>query len=131
MSQVNFISRWKIQLETSDIKKHVVVLLEVLEMFSKTKDEELKSFYLSLINSDICHFLSSIMSYSKRSAMYVLTKVISKLSEADEFFKNDFHRIIKGYLRVIHSIPSATEITEDVEAYHQNIFSSVTSLVKR
>ena len=129
MSKVNFLTRWKIQLDSSDKQMHIVALLEIVEMLNQISEEDSDSLYLLLINSDLSHFLSLIMSYWDRHAMDLLNKIISHLSEADEFFKNDFHRILKGYIRVINSFPPSS--TNETKLYNQNILACVINIVKR
>lgn len=128
---MNFLTRWKIQLDSYDKRMNMVALLEMVEMFNKISEEDRDALYLFLINSDICHFLSRIMSYHERHTMLLLNKIISHFSETDEFFKNDFYRILKGYIRVLNSFPPAVTSKPERQTYHHNIFTCVTTLVKR
>lgn len=125
-SKINYLTRWKIQLDSSVKKMQIVALLEIVEMLNHLKDEQKDAVYTLLINSDICHFLSENMSYRCKSSMALINKIVCHLSEVDEFFKNDFVRIFKGYLRVINSFPSDVD-----EKYHRDILTCVNIFVKR
>lgn len=131
MRAVNFLTRWKIQLDSTDSKMRLVALFEIVEMFESLTEEAADSVYSLLINSDICHFLSEIMSYREKSAMCLINKIICHLSETDEFFKIDFYRILKGYTRVMKSLPPTRSSSTEVDKYHKDIFTCVSIFVKR
>lgn len=130
MDKVNYLTRWKIQLDSSDKKMRLVALLEIVEMFKTITEEVSDSVYTLLINSDICYFLSENMSYREKSAMCLINKIICHLSESDDFFKNDFYRILKGYIRVVKSFPANINSPSD-EKYHKDIFLCVSIFVRR
>lgn len=129
MTKLDFLTRWKLQLDSNNRKMHEVALVEIVEMINKMKGEDSEKFLLLLINSDICNFLSENMSYRDQRSMLLLNKIISRLSETDRFFKNDFYRILKGFFRVLNSFPATS--SRETETYHKIIFTSITNLVKR
>lgn len=124
--KVNYLTRWKIQLDSSERKMYMVALLEIVAMINNLNEEQKDRVYSLIIKSDICHFLSEKMSYEDMNAMILTNKIVCHLSEVGKFFKNDFIRILKGYLRVINSLPANTDVK-----YRRDIFTCVSIFVKR
>lgn len=124
--KVNYLTRWKIQLDSSDRKMYTIALLEIVEMLNHLNEEQKDGVNSLIVNSDICHFLSEKMSCEDKNAMVLTNKIVCHLSEVEGFFKNDFVRILKGYLRVINSLPTNVE-----EKYRRDIFNCVSIFVKR
>lgn len=129
MDKVNYTTRWKIQLDSNDKKLQVVALAEILDFISNLSEDH-ESYFVLIINSDIIHFFGKILSYQDEIATKVINKIVCNFSETEEFFKNDFSLILKGYLRVINSIPT-TIGPKSSECYHQDIFKCVSILIKR
>lgn len=100
-------------------------------MLNALDEEGLDSACILLINSDICHFLSEILSYHEKKAVKLISKIVCQLSETDEFFRTDFYRVLKGYLRVINSMPTSSSKENDTEIYHKDIFSCVGIIVRK
>lgn len=131
MGKVNFLVQWKNQLNSKDKKAHLVALMELVELFNSVDEEIIDSVLIQLINSDIFYFLSEIMTYHDKCAMCLINKIVCHLSEVEEFFKNDFFRILKGYTRVLHSFPSKQSKSIKIEKYHQDILTCMGLFVKR
>lgn len=123
---LNFLTRWKIQLESQDRKMHTVALIEMVEMFNNLSEENFDEISILLINSDICHFLSETMSYRDKTSISLINKIICHLSETEAFFKTDFFRVVKGYSRVLNSFPDTL-----CEHYQQDIFKCIGIVFKR
>lgn len=124
--KVNYLTRWKIQLDSRDKKMYKVALLEIVAMLNNLNEEQKDGVYSLIIKSDICHFLSEKMSYGDRNATMLTNKIICHLSEVETFFKSDFVRILRGYLRVIKSLLENAD-----EKYHRDIFTCVSIFMKR
>lgn len=128
MSKINFLTRWKIQLNSTDIKLRKVALTEIVEMFNKINEESQHDVYILLIHADICHFLSEVVTYRDRNLMSLANKVVCHLSETQEFFKRDFFKIFRGYLRVITSFPM---VSDGSKKHQSDIFTCVNIFFKR
>lgn len=132
MEKLNYLTRWKIQLDSNDKNLQIVALVEILEFISMTRNlsDDYENVYVLIMNSDITHFLSNILSYQNKSATTIINKILCNFSETEEFFKNDFFIILKGYLRVINSIPS-TIGSKLSKCYHEEIMNCVSIIIKR
>lgn len=94
--KINYLSRWKLKLDSEDPKTRLVALHEIVEMLDNLEPSRAKCVYKMLINSDICHFIAESMSYERKESTNLGNKIICHLSEIDEFFKNDFFRVLRG-----------------------------------
>lgn len=133
MGKVNYISRWKAQLEDTDKRQHLLALIEMVEMLNNSNKEKgsATAKLRNLINSDICHFISEIMSYRETNAMNMINKIVCYMSEISDFFSNGFLRIFKGYIRVLSSIPIREKEDPSAVQNHRNIFTTINFIVKR
>jgi hypothetical protein len=126
--KVNFLTRWKIQLDTNDPDIRNVALSEIIEMLNSVPEEQQEEIYLLLINSDISHFISEITTYRDRKAMGFINKIVSHLSETEDFFKNDFYKMFKAYLRVVNSFPATAG---DNQKHQRDIFICMITFITR
>ena len=127
MRQINFLTRWKIQLNSTDSKLRVIALTEIVEMLNNLPEEMQFEISKLFINSDICHFLSEIVTYRNVMLMSLTNKLVCYLSENEEFFKRDFFKILKGYLRVIAMFP---DFSSDLK-HQTDIFTCINIIFKR
>jgi uncharacterized protein (UPF0216 family) len=127
-SKINFITRWKIQLDSRDSMIRTVALSEISDMLNSLSEEKKDEIYILLINSDICHFISETISYRDKTAMRFINKIVGHLSESDDFFKNDFFKIFKSYLRVVNTFP---EKADDNEKYQKDVFECMNFILTR
>lgn len=130
IAEINYITRWKTQLESEHKKLHLIALVEIVEMLNNLRAENAKTVYTLIIDSDICHFIAETMSYREANALSLINKIVCHLSEIEDFFKNDFFRFIKGFLRIINFFPVTNHSPSEVK-YHQDIFNCINIVVKR
>lgn len=128
MNNINLLTRWKIQLNSGNSKIRIVALTEIVDMINSLSEDKLEDVYILFINSDICQFISQVISYWERTALSLINKIVCHLSEIEEFFKNDFYRILKGYSRIIPSLPSTFG---DNKKQQMDVFTCINILVKR
>lgn len=131
MAKINYIKRWKYQLESDSEhnRMRVIALMEMVTMLNDLDQKSAEPAYELLIDSDICHFIAEIMSYRDRSTLVLINKIVCHLSEVHRFYENDFFRFFKGYTRVLNFLPKAK--MEKDEDYHEDIFKSINLIVKR
>jgi hypothetical protein len=127
-SHINFLTRWKIQLTSSDRKLRLVALTEVVEFLNRVDEEKIYEISVILINNELSHFLSEAMSYSNKGLMSLINKIVCQLSETQEFFTRDFFKVFRGYLRVVAMFPS---VCDDSSKHQQDIFSCMNIFLKR
>lgn len=128
MRQINFLTRWKIQLNSTDSKLRVIALTEIVEMLNNLPEELKYEISKLFIDSDICHFLSEIVTYRNVTLMSLTNKLVCYLSENEEFYRRDFFKILKGYLRVVAMFPA---VPGDSEKHQIDIFTCINIIFKR
>lgn len=130
MNKLDFLTRWRFQLTSSNSNARIAALLEITEMLKSLKEDNKESIHAFLINSDICYFLSEITSLRDKTGMDLINKIVCHLSKSEKFFINDFFRILKGYARVINSFPDVIG-SEENEKFQESIFNTANTLIRR
>jgi hypothetical protein len=130
MNKVNFLTRWKIQLSSSNKKLEVVALIEIVEFLNQLEDELLENFCSLLLSSNIGQSLSDIISFQNVAKTCLISKIVCHLSEVEEFFKYDFYLILRGFLRIMNSFPTAIDSPNSMK-FMKDIFTTVTLILKR
>lgn len=130
MCKINFLTRWKIQLSSSNKKLEIVALVEIVDVLNQLDDEALENFVPLLLSSNISQSLSDIISFQDITKTCLISKIACHLSEAEEFFKQDFYLILKGFLRVMNSFPTAGDSFNDLK-FKKDLFTCITLIMKR
>lgn len=126
---IRYLTRWKIQLESSDKTMQSVALTEIVELIINADEENIESIYKLLINSDICHFLSEVLIYSYKQSTILINKIVCHLSETHYFFKNEFQKLLRAYLRLINSFSNDNNTRES--EYKKDILNTAVIIIKR
>ncbi|KAG5673770.1 hypothetical protein PVAND_003790 [Polypedilum vanderplanki] len=131
MSQtLNIITKWKIQLESKDIRNNLFALLEIIKILNGEEVLNNRNYFCKkLIEAEICHFIPELLIYRRQNTIKLVNKIICHLSEYEEFFKYEFFKILRGYMRLINSFPLNEQ--ENRLSYRNDIISTVSIITKR
>jgi hypothetical protein len=129
MNKIDFLTRWKIQLEARDHQMNLVALVEIVDFINNLYEENRDEIFILLINSDICHFLQNLMSYPRDKALKLINKIVCSFSETDEFFKSEFFKIMKGYTKVLNSFPKIWY--DEHREFQKNVLVCIGIIIKR
>lgn len=130
MNIYRLLTRWKIILESQNRQHRNRALVEMCDMLNSLNGETTDRVSIFLINSEICHYLEKTMSIHDEFALGMINKIICHLSETDEFFKHDFFRIVRGFVKIFNSL-SEKGISNISQEEQQNTFICATLMVKR
>jgi hypothetical protein len=128
--QIEGITKWKIQLESKERREHLNALIEIVTIINCEEDERNREkFCRALIEAEICHFLVELLIYNWQSTIRLINKIICHLSEQQLFFKHDFFKVLRYFLRLINSFPPKEQ---DIRVeYRNNIVSTALLVIKR
>lgn len=126
------LSQWKENIQSRNKSVQLDALAEIVHQINNL-NMKCKKDYVKLINSDINYFLSEILIYQHKASTSLVIKIICHLSEAQEFFKNDFFRFIRSSLRLINSFSSDCVSDNCLEEAHykRDILVFNTIILKR
>jgi hypothetical protein len=136
MSEIKIIRQWKAWLGSNDRESHLQALIQIVDMFNSVEQMEwdqskLNKLYILLINSDIFTFINErIMSYNAQSNLSLIIKIICHVSEVEDFYQNGFIQSLKGFQRVLYSLPINGPSEPNLKFY-QDILMCVGLILKR
>lgn len=132
MTQNNIFTRWKQELSSENSEEAERALIEIIivieEMNSKGIEE---TSYEILLNRDFCHFFCNLLSLNGLRKTPLINKILCYFSESSHFYKNDFFRVLKLYLRLLNSIADSNNINYSNFGIINDIFKCLSLLIVR
>lgn len=129
---IDILSRWKEELSSENSEEVNRALVEIIVTI---EDVNLKGVgeiaYEILLNRDICHFLCELLSINHLHKTPLINTIVCYLSECLSFFKKDFFRILKFYLRLLNSITDMAELNSRNFQHIDGIFRCLTIITMR
>lgn len=130
--QIDILTYWKEELSSDDSERITAALVEIIEIIKKVKKAGIcETAFEILINSDLCHFLCEILSIESLYKTPFINVIICHLSESSNFFKNDFFRVMKYYLRLMTSMTDSSKADLQNYRYIDEIFRFMTLILMR
>lgn len=118
----DIIVQWKNQLQSKLKREQLTALQEIGNSLAGSQENK-EVYILQLINCDLSYFLSEILIYKLRLSTNLVIKIVCHLSEVPGFFKNDFFRYTRSFLRLLNSFPqnSPEDVLYQQSILHMNI----------
>lgn len=98
--------QWKSELNSGCFKSHVKALSEIILTIDTADESEKEKIIKILLNRDICHFICQLLSFSSLKKTPFINKIVAQLSESPKFFISEVFKVLKGYFRLLNTLPS-------------------------
>lgn len=129
---IEVLTRWKRKLSSESSEEVTEALVEIIETIEKVNSEGIfESAYEILLNRDLCHFLCELLSMDRLHKTVFINPIICYLSESSNFYKNDFFRVMKIFLRLFTSMSESNKFDCEDYQYIEDIFKCMGLIMMR